>query len=157
MPTIITRGAGSAQGFGYAGGIITANFTITAGTGYAIDAVGIGYNYGDAFYYGAFGSCTPVFPSSFAGAKFRAAFDQSSPPYPSSGFEIDIDGFTSAPGQGWFKSVTINGITFLTSNASYYGYNFDGGGTGNTSWGWSTPTTGAGLVSGNTYTVILKK
>ena len=167
MPTIITRGGASANSFGFSsgGGIYT--FTIVAGSASIPSGVppkdvivtGIGYNNSNSgSNYAAFGTCTPPYPSYVKNLRLLGVFDDN-PGQAGGGvyyFQLYLRG---ASGQApvdadWLKSVTINNVTITPSGTPTLTLDQYNGGT----WTWinSGASPVAGLVSGNTYQVIIK-
>ena len=152
MPTIITRGAASARGFGFGASVastVTAyNFNIFAQTGYDwwLGGIEVGYNYGDLTY-SQFGSCTPAYPSTVGAGKFVAAVDQTTGT-PAFGLQIE---FPYDPGQNWLKSITMNGVTKASADAYlyYYGYTAPNQAT----WFWAG---NIGLVANNSYSLTIR-
>lgn len=151
MPTIITRGAGSARGFGFAGAVI-AKFSITAGTEYnpSEGYTGTGYCYpGSDYYFAGFGSATPSRPS-ISGRNIDDVF-YGVPNIGSSIITVTITGFPADPGQNWFKSITIGANTYLAS-AGIYAWAYS---TGDGAQWTFTPL--SALVNGNTYAVTVTR
>jgi hypothetical protein len=167
MPTIITRGGASANSFGFSsgGGIYT--FTIVAGSaiypsGSAppnVIGTGIGYNNSNSLSsYAAFGTCTPPYPSYIKNLRLLGVFDDNSGPAGSGYYYFQLY-LKGASGQApvdanWLKSVTINNVTITPYNTPNITLDVYSGGN----WSWISTDTSpvAGLISGNTYQVIIK-
>jgi hypothetical protein len=114
------------------------NFTITAGTLNSAYVTYVGYEQG------SIGS-----ESGFSGPGTTLVSLQDSHVSTGTYGSIQIGGFSSDPGQALFSSITANGVTLYTTNASY---SYSGG---TATWTWYSNAFGFG--NAGTYPVTLTK
>lgn len=91
--------------------------------------------------------CGSLSPTSFNGATIRNISDHYDEFGTPLGVNFSMTGFGSDPGQSFWTSVTINGVTLLSANADIYNYS-----AGLAQWGFVTQF---GMADGVTYPVTL--